>query len=613
MRVYTEDYFPGRQRVYSPAALLYVLDPEQHAIWLTEQLSRWHRQSLEVRDHELRLHETNKQLRGLSPEELDRPATRRRIEQQAAAERANGRRLENLVGVGEDLIRQASRNPEFGVGHLERWAEMLQILKNIAANRMPSVADLLKQASEAKQSIAAKPSHSGPKVGEIRASGSGNPAKTSATSEKQSPKVPGIANVESTQQPAKKNSTQQEAAKAACKPSLRLPTTTLMGGGLKKQSEASSEAGKKMEEAVRQQADLLAEFEKIANELNNVLANLEGSTLVKRLKAASREQYRLAGRVGEQLDGVFGTSAPSRSVPQKNILSDLSNLESRSSQNASLIMDDMQAYYDRRRFVRFKTVLDDMKKQDVVGGLRQLGGDLPGEPGLSIAQCEFWSDTMDRWAENLVDVSRCGQCPGSRSRGSLPPSIVLEVLHILEGEVNLRDETRVAEQAKAALAKKQYRGQARRLSETQNTLRDRVVKVNGRIRELPDAEKEFGCEIGLLDTVAKVMHETTEILARPETGPPAIGAETEVIELLLQSRRINPGGGGGGGPIPGGGGGGNTSDSALALLGIGVNEKEVRVNRAGNQSVGESGRSLPEEYRAGLDEYFHRLEQPDRQ
>ena len=51
-----------------------------------------------------------------------------------------------------------------------------------------------------------------------------------------------------------------------------------------------------MQGAVRRQQDLLAEFEKIVNELNNILANLEGSTLVKRLKAASREQYRVAGR-----------------------------------------------------------------------------------------------------------------------------------------------------------------------------------------------------------------------------------------------------------------------------------------------------------------------------
>ena len=35
--------------------------------------------------------------------------------------------------------------------------------------------------------------------------------------------------------------------------------------------------------------------------------------------------------------------------------------------------------------------------------LRQLGDELRREAGVSIAQCEFWSDTLDRWAEDLVD------------------------------------------------------------------------------------------------------------------------------------------------------------------------------------------------------------------
>ena len=47
---------------------------------------------------------------------------------------------------------------------------------------------------------------------------------------------------------------------------------------------------------------------------------------------------------------------------------------------------------------------------------------------------------------------------------------MLEVLQILEGEVNLREETRVAEQAKAALAADKYKPQADKLSETQKGL-----------------------------------------------------------------------------------------------------------------------------------------------
>ena len=187
---------------------------------------------------------------------------------------------------------------------------------------------------------------------------------------------------------------------------------------------------------------------------------------------------------------------------------------------------------------------------------------------------------------------------------------MLEVLQILEAEVNLREDTRVAEQAEPALKKDTYQKDADKLSERQNVLEDRIDKVIDRIRELKDGEMEFAKEIKLLGAVGVVMEETTGILARPETGPPAIAAETEIIELLLQSKRINPKGGGGGGSSPGGGGGGTTTDSALALLGKGVNKKEVRSESEVTQAVGESGRVLPEEFRAGLDEYFNQLENP---
>jgi hypothetical protein len=610
LRLFAEDYFPGRPRVYSPAYVLYVLNAEQHAIWITEQLSKWHRQALEVRDREMQLHETNKQLRDLPPEQLDRPDVRRRIDNQSAAERANGRRLTGLTAAGEDLLRQAARNPQFDVGALDRWAEMLQILKDIAANRMPSVADLLEQAAKA-STPSGKSGTTGPRAGQVRAAGGKSPSGDPAGKKTENPPVPQVVDGESSLQMSGTGAESKAAAKKPSTPSLRLPTTTLTGQGGDNppaQNTDAPPAGDTMQEVVRKQQDLLVEFEKIVDELNNILANLEGSTLVKRLKAASREQYRVAGRVGDLLEGSFGGRAAQIRAPQKTVYEELSKVENASSQNVSTIMDDLQAYFERRRFLKFKTVLDDMKSQDVVGGLRQIADDLPGEPGLSIAVCEYWWDTMDRWAEDLVDPACSGTCQCSGSPDSLPPAIVLEVLKILEAEVNLREETRVAEQARPALAKDEYVKRAGEQSKTQAGLEQRVKDVTKQIRELPKAEAQFGREIALLGAVAEVMDDATQILALPDTGTAAIGAETEAIELLLQSRRINPHGGGGGGPTPGGGGGGNTVDSALALLGIGVNAKEVRDAGTATQAVGTSGRSLPEEFRAGLDQYFSRLE-----
>jgi hypothetical protein len=108
-------------------------------------------------------------------------------------------------------------------------------------------------------------------------------------------------------------------------------------------------------------------------------------------------------------------AAPSRLVPQTpvpesrlKVLEGLSSQEAKSSQDISNIMDDMQSYFERRRFTPFKAVLDDMVKQDAIGGLRQLGDDLKKENGVSMAQCEYWSDTFDRWAEDLVDPASGG-------------------------------------------------------------------------------------------------------------------------------------------------------------------------------------------------------------
>ncbi len=104
----------------------------------------------------------------------------------------------------------------------------------------------------------------------------------------------------------------------------------------------------------------------------------------------------------------FGVRATATKATQRQLFKELSIQETNSSHDVSNIMDDMQAYFERRRFMQFKTVLDDMRQEDVIGSLRQLSDDLHKESGLSMAQCEYWSDTMDRWAEDLVEPTAGG-------------------------------------------------------------------------------------------------------------------------------------------------------------------------------------------------------------
>lgn len=616
VRLWAEDYVPGRERVYTPPHILFVLTAEEHAIWITSQLSKWHRAALDVRDKELQLHESNKRLREMSPQELADEEMRKELRRQASLEAANGRRLSALAHNGEDLLRQAARNPEIGVGHLDRWAEMLQILNDIGQNRMPSVSDLLDKASTEKQlarSGSNKPS--APQAGQVRSSRSGQAEEPNENQSKSNPpQMPKISDVESSLQPQEDEAGDPKKSKKKFNGSkLTLPNTVLNGPAQDseeqpEEDEADEEDESTVDMAIDEQADLLAEFEKIAEELNNILANLEGSTLVKRLKAASREQNQVAEKISSRIDAVFGQASKIKDE-DRTMLQELGTVEEKSSQNISYIMDDMQAYFERRRMNQFKLVLDDMKQSNVLEALVSLGDEIPKQQGMSIAQAEYWADTMDRWGEDLVDPACSGQCPGCKTSDALPPSLILEVLKILESEVNLREETRVAEQAKAGVEIAAHNQEATRLSGTQDELQERTDNVVFAIEQLPDGAARFGKEIELLSAVSSVMHEASGILASSDTGSAAIAAETEAIELLLQCKRINPKAGGGGGSSPGGGGTGTTQDSALALLGSGLNQNERREARDVMQATGETGRVLPEEYRAGLDEYFNRLEQ----
>jgi len=174
---------------------------------------------------------------------------------------------------------------------------------------------------------------------------------------------------------------------------------------------------------------------------------------------------------------------------------------------------------------------------------------------------------------------------------------------------DLRDETRAAETARPATKPGRYENTAAGLCETQNKLRERALNIINDIAALPDGSRHFGKELDLLDSAAGAMLDAAAILAEPSTGSAAIAAETEVIELLLQSKRSNPeSGGGGSGSSPGGGSDGETETVALALYGPGADPRAHIESREIHQATGQTDNSIPAEYRDGVEAFFNAVE-----
>lgn len=182
-------------------------------------------------------------------------------------------------------------------------------------------------------------------------------------------------------------------------------------------------------------------------------------------------------------------------------------------------------------------------------------------------------------------------------------------MKILTAEINLREETRTAEQARPSLSTEQRGTQTKALAQTQWELWDRTNRVIEKILELPEGEQKFAKEINQLTQAAEAMGDAEGLLGDAQTGPPTIAAETAAIEWLLRTKRSGSGGGGGGSD-PGGGhrSGADLNSAALALLGEAREQQAAAVEWNVNQATGKSGRTLPDEFRAGLDRYFEALE-----
>lgn len=414
VRAYAIDYKPERERAYSPTYVLHVLTPEEHAIWMTSQMIRWASLVDDVGEEEMRLHDVNRELRRLSGDELNTRKNRRRIEQQAAAERANGQRLESVTDHGEQLLKQAMRNKEMLVGHLETWADALEALKEIGNNRMPSVADMLEGAARAKgEKVAAKPpgepkGKSDPMAGNNRSKPNGSPKKPGESSDKQTPAVPKLVDIESGMMKPNEPGEEEDPPPPGGKGKLGLPTTILTGGP-KPKGGPQPPAQEQVDEAVEEQADLLADFEKIRQDLQKIMDDLENSTFVKRLKAASRRQLEVADDLNRTLFKGFGVDTAQLDKRHGVQTAKIAKQEKAQSQSVWFIQSDLEAYFDRRRTKKFLRVIDEMKELDVTTKLAMLGDRVrENMSGEAIARSEFWGDTLDRWAEELVEPSPGG-------------------------------------------------------------------------------------------------------------------------------------------------------------------------------------------------------------
>ncbi len=368
--------------------------------------------------------------------------------------------------------------------------------------------------------------------------------------------------------------------------------------------------------SLKEQSELLKEFAQVVDELEQLLAGMESSTFVNRLKAASKAQTELAEELTTILADSFGT--PWSSVPQKLrvILENIRTSEESQSVFIRQIQSDLEAYYLHKQEAILKAVLDQMKDLSAITAIRDIGlGAIGNLSGRTISSCEFWADTLDRWAEELVPAAsdQDQNAQEQNEAKSLPPEITLQIMRALRKQIQIREETREAENAHGALTHESYAARVAPIEKSQTKVREDLDATIKAVDNLPDAGA-FGNERQLLEAVSDLMRRSSAVLIRPDTGPETIAYQTEAIELLLQSKRQkSPSGGGGksnGGSNSASGNGGGRQSGALSDIGPQSGELGAPTLPAETTTpaTGRAGRELPDEFRQGLDQYFNKIE-----
>ena len=644
LRAWALDLLPGRERVYSAPVRVRVMDEAEHLKWVSRRFDAWIEEAAEVRDRELELLATNETLLAMTDAELKTSEVQAMLEDQVVAERRNRSRLGALVAEGGELLDEAARNESVEASDLELWSEARDGLEELAEEDMEIVSKLLASAAQAAATADMAEGREASSAGVVRAGGSGgaepqgDEGAEADGAEVESPfdPTPNLLDVESSLAEGEEAPAETEPGPAEQQSgpgSLGLLGTTVPGasGGddaakpeaeepVKEESSRSMTA-QQLAKAVEAQRELVESFNELALPFQEILARLEASTLVKRLKMASRAQAEGVERLSLPVARGFGSNgAPKqRAVAVAN--EELAALEDLERQRLAALFTDLDAYADRLAYrgddgaPRLLRVVAEWNRTRPVFLAGEIAASAAGgRPGAAVMLAGYLSDRLDRWGDELVPPAEAPpedqEEEGGTNDESLPPELILEVLRITEAEMVLRDLTREAEQARSALGESRHLERSLELYEEQDGLADRLDALMNQMRKLPDGSRTFGTEIRMMASSRRAMVDAAEWMLEGETGRDTLAAETEAIELLLQSRRAGGSGGGGGksSASPGGGNGGTKASAALALSGRSAGESDQGEQRGMKRAARGEPSKIPVEFQESLERYFEALE-----
>lgn len=147
VRGFAKDYRPDSEPTYTEPIQVLIVSIDRHAELLRQNLENVLTQAEDILRAEENISELNKM--ALEDLNLDAPIEdlKDQIEANADLQQLNAKDMERLAEMGQQLLREAMRNPAFKPQAIKDWNQTLQQMQSISQNQMPQASQQMQQAS----------------------------------------------------------------------------------------------------------------------------------------------------------------------------------------------------------------------------------------------------------------------------------------------------------------------------------------------------------------------------------------------------------------------------------------------------------------------------------
>ena len=151
LSAYTEDYKPGRGRIYSEPLTIYILTRDEHAQVIKKRFDRVISELEDAARKELNNLDENERLdKNNTAEELQSEESKEKLAESEQKEAENAEKMKEIAKKMEEIFKDAARNGELDQKTMKEMADALQNMKELGEQDMPEVEKKLGEAQDQK-------------------------------------------------------------------------------------------------------------------------------------------------------------------------------------------------------------------------------------------------------------------------------------------------------------------------------------------------------------------------------------------------------------------------------------------------------------------------------